>query len=59
MRSAFVSHSTSDDRYVAEMEAFLRAVGYNQVFSDVSAIWRDEKFWPELGSVAFHVTHRR
>jgi len=41
------------------MEAFLRAADYNQVFNDVSAIRRDEKFWPETGGVAFHVTHRR
>ncbi len=38
MRSAFVSHSTSDDRYVAEMESFLRAAGYEEVFNDLSAI---------------------
>jgi hypothetical protein len=44
MRSAFVSHSTSEDRYVAEMESFLRAAG----FDDVSAIQPGEKFWPEI-----------
>jgi hypothetical protein len=48
MRSAFVSHSTSDDRYVAEMESFLRAAGFDEVFNDVSAILPDEKFWPEI-----------
>jgi len=48
MRSAFVSHSTSDDRYVAEMESFLRAAGFDDVFNDVSAIRPDEKFWPEI-----------
>jgi tetratricopeptide (TPR) repeat protein len=48
MRSAFVSHSTSDDRYVAEMDSFLRAAGYDEVFNDVSAIRPDEKFWPEI-----------
>ena len=48
MRNAFVSHSTSDDRYVAEMEAFLRAAGFDDVFNDVSAIRPDEKFWPEI-----------
>jgi tetratricopeptide (TPR) repeat protein len=48
MRSAFVSHSTSDDRYVAEMESFLRAAGYDEVFNDVSAIRPDEKLWPEI-----------
>jgi hypothetical protein len=34
MRSAFVSHSTSDDPYVAEMKSFLRAVGFDDVFTD-------------------------
>jgi hypothetical protein len=48
MRSAFVSHSTSDDRYVAEMESFLRAAGFDDVFNDVSAIRPDEKFWLEI-----------
>ena len=48
MRSAFVSHSTSDDRYVAEMESFLRAAGFDDVFNDVSAIQSDEKFWPKI-----------
>jgi tetratricopeptide (TPR) repeat protein len=48
MRSAFVSHSSSDDRYVAEMESFLRAAGFDEVFNDVSAIQADEKFWPEI-----------
>ena len=41
MRRAFVSHSTVDDRYVAEMEAFLRAAGFDDVFNDVHAIQPD------------------
>jgi hypothetical protein len=45
---AFVSHSSADDRYVAEMESFLRAAGFDEVFNDVSAIRPDEKFWPEI-----------
>jgi hypothetical protein len=45
---AFVSHSSADDRYVAEMESFLRAAGFDDVFNDVSAIRPDEKFWPEI-----------
>src|SRR6185503_16473219 len=48
MRSAFVSHSTSDDSFVAEMESFLRAAGFDEVFNDVSAIRPDEKFWTEI-----------
>jgi tetratricopeptide (TPR) repeat protein len=49
MRRAFVSHSSADDSYVAEMESFLRAAGFDEVFNDVSAIRPDEQFWPEIG----------
>ena len=49
MRRAFVSHSSADDRYVAEMESFLRnAAGFDEVFNDVSAIQPDEKFWTRI-----------
>ncbi len=48
MRRAFVSHSTADDRYVAEMDSFLRAAGYDHVFNDASSIRPDEKFWPAI-----------
>jgi len=48
MRRAFVSHSTSDDSYVAEMESFLRTAGFYEVFNDVSAIRPNEQFWPEI-----------
>ena len=48
MRRAFVSHSSADDRYVAEMDAFLRAAGFDDVFNDVSAIKPDEKFWLKI-----------
>jgi tetratricopeptide (TPR) repeat protein len=48
MRRAFVSHSTRDDSYVAEMESFLRAAGFDEVFDDVSAISPDERFWPRI-----------
>jgi len=63
MRRAFVSHSTSDDRYVAEMESFLRAAGFDEVFNDVSALRPDEKFWPAidppiLSAVSFAKTSR-
>jgi hypothetical protein len=43
MRRVFVSHSTSDDSYVAEMESFLRAAGFDEVFNDVSAIRRERQ----------------
>jgi hypothetical protein len=49
MRRAFVSHSTADDAFVAEMESFVRnAAGFDEVFNDVSAIRPDEKFWPKI-----------
>ncbi|OYW75973.1 MAG: hypothetical protein B7Z37_10955 [Verrucomicrobia bacterium 12-59-8] len=48
MRRAFVSHSTADDSYVAEMESFLRAADFDDVFNDVSSIKPDEQFWPEI-----------
>src|SRR5439155_330367 len=48
MRSAFVSHSTSDDSFVAEMESFLRAAGFDEVFNDVSTIRPDERFWTAI-----------
>lgn len=47
-RRAFISHATADDSYVAEMEAFLRAAGYDDVFNDASAIRPDEQFWPAI-----------
>ena len=48
MRRAFVSHSTADDGYVAEMESFLRATGFEEVFNDASAIRPDEEFWSAI-----------
>ncbi len=48
LRRAFVSHSTADDYYVAEMESFLRAAGFDDVFNDVSSIKPDAEFWPEI-----------
>jgi len=48
MRRAFVSHSTRDDYYVAELESLLRAAGFDDVFNDVSSIEPDEEFWPEI-----------
>jgi tetratricopeptide (TPR) repeat protein len=48
MRRAFVSHSTADDSFVAEMESFLRAAGFDDVFNDVHAIKPDEQLWPRI-----------
>ncbi|MFN0069282.1 MAG: toll/interleukin-1 receptor domain-containing protein [Limisphaerales bacterium] len=48
MPRAFLSHSTADDLYVAELESFLRAAGFDDVFNDVHAITPDELFWPRI-----------
>jgi hypothetical protein len=48
LRRAFISHATADDSYVAEMESFLRAMGFDDVFNDVSAIRPDEQFWSAI-----------
>lgn len=47
-RIAFVSHTTPDDGYVAELESFLRASGFDQVFNDSRSIEPYEKFWPKI-----------
>lgn len=46
--AAFISHSSPDDGYVAELESFVRAMGYAEVFNDSRSIKPDEKFWPEI-----------
>lgn len=48
MRRAFVSHSSVDDSFVAELESFLRASGFDEVFNDVHAVKPDEQFWPKI-----------
>ena len=48
MSSAFISHSSPDDGYVAELESLVRAMGYSEVFNDSRSIKPDEKFWPEI-----------
>ncbi|MER0170159.1 MAG: toll/interleukin-1 receptor domain-containing protein [Nitrosomonas sp.] len=48
MPRAFVSHSSADDNFVAEMESFLRVTGFDDVFNDISAIKPDEQFWPRI-----------
>src|SRR6516225_6548582 len=50
MPSAFISHSTPDDGYVAELESFIRALGYDKVFNDSRSIQPDARFWPEIES---------
>ena len=50
MPSAFISHSTPDDSFVAELESFLRAIppGYDEVFNDSRSIVPDAEFWSEI-----------
>ncbi len=47
-KSAFISHSSPDDRYVQEMVQYLRALGYAEVFNDSHTIAPDEEFWPRI-----------
>jgi len=49
MRSAFISHSSPDDGYVAEFDSLLTSLGFT-VFNDVRSIKSDKKFWPEIES---------
>ena len=44
----FLSHSTEDDSYVAEMESFIRSLIEGNVFNDVHSIPAGEEFWPEI-----------
>jgi lipopolysaccharide/colanic/teichoic acid biosynthesis glycosyltransferase len=48
MPIAFISHSTPDDSYVAELESFIRSLGYDEVFNDSRSINPDNRFWPEI-----------
>jgi hypothetical protein len=48
MSSAFLSHSSQDDRYVQEMVQYLRALGFDDVFNDSHTIAPDELFWNRI-----------
>lgn len=48
MPSAFISHSSPDDRFVQEMDQFVRALGYADVFNDGHTIAPDELFWGRI-----------
>ncbi len=48
MPRAFISHSGKDDRYVQELDQFLRACGYGEVFNDGHSIPTGEQFWPHI-----------
>ncbi|MFM9962323.1 MAG: TIR domain-containing protein, partial [Planctomycetaceae bacterium] len=48
MPSAFVSHSSPDDRYVQEFVQLVRGLGYDEVFNDSHTIEPGELFWPRI-----------
>jgi len=48
MPSAFISHSSPDDRYVQEMVQYLHALGYDEVFNDGHTIAPDELLWNRI-----------
>jgi hypothetical protein len=48
MRSAFISHSSPDDRYVQEFVQLVRGLGYDEVFNDSHTIEADDEFWPRI-----------
>src|SRR5262245_49382500 len=48
MSSAFVSHSSPDDRYVQEVAQLIHALGYDDVFNDGHTIAPDELFWDRI-----------
>ncbi len=48
MPSAFISHSSKDDGYVAELESFVRNLGFTTVFNDVHIIAAGDEFWPRI-----------
>jgi tetratricopeptide (TPR) repeat protein len=47
MPNAFISHSSPDDGYVAELDSLLTALGF-EVFNDVRSVKPDATFWPEI-----------
>ena len=47
-RRAFISYSTADHKYVVELQSFLRAAGFDEVFNAASSINPDEEFWPKI-----------
>ena len=48
MPSAFISHSSPDDRYVEEFLQLVRSLGFDDVFTDSHTIEPDEEFWPRI-----------
>lgn len=47
-KRAFISHSSPDDRYVAEFVQLVRSLGFEEVFNDSHTIEPDEKFWDRI-----------
>ena len=45
MSGAFISHSSSDDRYVTELEQLVRSLGYTDVFNDGNSNETEPEFW--------------
>jgi hypothetical protein len=48
MKNAFISHSSPDDRYVAELIQLVRSLGYDEIFNDSHTIEPDAEFWPRI-----------
>lgn len=48
MSAAFLSHSSADDLYVAELEQFVRGLNYRTVFNDVHSVAPFDEFWPRI-----------
>jgi hypothetical protein len=48
MAKVFLSHSTTDDRLVSQVQAFLRAVNDGDVFNDIVSIPAGAEFWAEI-----------
>ncbi|MCA9046637.1 MAG: toll/interleukin-1 receptor domain-containing protein, partial [Planctomycetaceae bacterium] len=48
MASAFISHSSPDDRYVQEFVQLVGSLGFDEVFNDSHSIRPDEYFWPKI-----------
>ncbi len=48
MSSAFISHSSPDDRYVAEFVQLVRSLGFDEVFNDSHTIEPDALFWTRI-----------
>lgn len=48
MPSAFISHSSPDDRYVEEFVQLVRSLGFDDVFKDSHTIEPDALFWERI-----------